>query len=287
MHYTSLLFLLALFLVSCETKPELQTEQSLQEESVKPSAREERIDFGKFFPHAGTEGSFTLYDLQKDAYQIWNPERSAKRFRPASTFKIFNSLVAIETGVINDENEMITWDGVKRQIPLWNRDHTLRSAIKHSVVWFYQELARRIGEEKMQSYIDSADYGNTDISGGIDRFWLDGGIRISPEEQIEFLVKLHNNQLPFSQRTMDIVKDIMILEKTDEYVYRGKTGWALRDSNSVGWFVGYLQRGDSTWFFATNIKMQNKEDAKHRTEITWNILESLELVRKTDEVDPR
>ncbi|MGE3802897.1 MAG: class D beta-lactamase [Candidatus Kapaibacterium sp.] len=234
--------------------------------------------FGKFFADANVEGTFLLYNPQENQYLVWNPERARTPYLPASTFKIFNSLVALETGVIKDENDTISWDGVKRQIPDWNRTHDLRSAIAYSVVWYYQELARRIGEERMQHYIDTANYGNRDISGGIDRFWLDGGLRITPQQQIDFLVRLHNNTLPFSQRTMNIVKDIMILKETPDYVYRGKTGWVLRDTTSVGWFVGYLQRGEKVWFFATNIRMEGDKDVPKRKEITWNILKSLGLV---------
>lgn len=277
-----LVLLTGAWFVSCNEKDneEIRSDSAATEPSAqKEPLREEHAEFGTFFADAGVEGSFTLYDARNNRYLLWNPERSATAFIPASTFKIFNSLVALETGVIKDENEEIEWDGVERQIPAWNRTHTLRSAIQHSVVWFYQELARRIGQERMQAWIDSVGYGNQDISGGIDRFWLDGGLRISPEEQIAFLIRLKNNDLPFSQRTMDIVKDIMILERTEDYIYRGKTGWALRDSSDIGWFVGYLERGDSTWFFATNLAMEGEKDIAHRKEITWKILESLGLTK--------
>ena len=240
--------------------------------------REVHPEFGKFFAEAGVEGSFLLYDSQENAYLIWNPERCETPFIPASTFKIFNSLVALETGVIKDANDTISWDGVKRQIPDWNQTHDLRSAIKYSVVWYYQEVARRIGEERMQKYIDSVGYGNRDIGGGIDQFWLNGNLRITQYQQVDFLRRLHRNDLPFSQRTMEIVKDIMTLKKTDDYVYRGKTGWGRRDTSSVGWFVGYLQKGEKTWFFATNIKMEGEKDLPKRTGITWDILHSLGLV---------
>lgn len=238
----------------------------------------QRPDFGKYFQQANVKGTFILYDLKKDQYLVYNSKRANTRIIPASTFKIFNSLVALETGSVKDENEVIKWDGVKREFPAWNRDQTMRTAIKGSVVWFYQELARRIGQERMQHYINLANYGNRDISGGIDQFWLQGGLRISPKEQIDLLVKLYRNELPFSQRTMDIVKDILINEKTNNYVLRGKTGWAGEFTPQVGWYVGYLERGGKVYFFALNLDITKPEDTKARIAITKSILRDMGLL---------
>lgn len=235
---------------------------------------EERADFAKFYNGRNVTGAFLFYDLKADHYLVYNRERAVKPFIPASTFKIFNSLVALETGVIADENEIIKWDGVDRGIDNWNRDHNLRSAFKFPAVWFYQELARRIGPEKMQHYLDKVEYGNCNMNGGIDRFWLAGELRISQEQQIEFLVQLHHGELPFSRRTMEIVKDIMLLEETPDYKFRGKTGWA----KDVGWFVGYLERGNNVYFFANNIDSVQPEDTSARIEITKEILKKLDLL---------
>ncbi len=210
-------------------------------------------DWAKYYQ--GRTGSFVLYHLQEDQYQFYQPERCKERFIPASTFKIFNSLVALETAVIPDESYEMAWDSVNRQVKVWNQNHDLRSAFRYSVVWYYQELARRIGEERMQAYIDREGYGNQDISAGIDLFWLSGGIRISPLEQVELLKKLYLNQLGFSQRNMDIVKHIMILESGPGYTLRGKTGWSNADDPGSGWFVGYLEKGEEVWFFANQIDM--------------------------------
>ncbi len=139
------------------------------------SASQSTHDFSKYFDEYNVKGSFLLYDQNKDEYIYYDSARCNTQFIPASTFKIFNSLVSLETGVIADENEIIKWDSIESNKE-WNRDHNMRSAIKYSVVWFYQELARRVGEERMQYYIDTVGYGNRDISGGIDRFWLVGGV---------------------------------------------------------------------------------------------------------------
>jgi beta-lactamase class D len=240
---------------------------------------EERTDLKKYFDEYGHEGCFVLYDLKQDLYLKYNPERCAERFIPASTFKIFNSLVGLETRAVKDEFEVFKWDSVKRFYDSWNQDLDMVNAFKYSAVWFYQELARKIGEEKMQHYISINHYGNENISGEIDRFWLDGGLRISADEQIEILKKLYHNQLQFSKRSMDIVKRIMIYNQTNEYTIRAKTGWALRVEDQIGWFVGYIEKGDDVYFFAINLQSKNPEEGfVSRKEITFNILKHLGII---------
>jgi beta-lactamase class D len=230
----------------------------------------------------GYNAAFVLYDSNNDQYTRFNPERCAERFLPASTFKIMNSLVGLETGVIPDENYVIQWDGTQYNITSWNQDHTLKTAIQNSVVWYYQELARRVGEEKMQSYVASANYGNENISGQIDTFWLDGELRISANEQVDFLRRLYQDELPFSARSTDIVKEILILEKTDSYQLNGKTGSAQRVLPHQGWFVGYLETSENVYFFATNFEsvdpdgIANGEIAKR---ISRSILQELGLLQ--------
>jgi beta-lactamase class D len=240
---------------------------------------EERNDLKKFFDEYGHEGCFVLYDLKNDSYLKYNPKRCGERFIPASTFKIFNSLVGLETGSVKDEFEVFKWDSVKRFYDKWNQDLDMLNAFKYSAVWFYQELAKRIGEEKMQHYISKNHYGNENITGGIDKFWLDGGLRISPDEQIEILKKLYNNSLQFSQRSMDIVKRIMIYEKTKDYTLRAKTGWALRVEDQIGWFVGYVEKGSDVYFFATNLQSKEPEEGfVSRKEVTFEILKELKIL---------
>lgn len=206
----------------------------------------------------GLQGAFALFDLKANTLTEYNRSACRKRLTPASTFKILNSLIALETGVISDEHDVIPWDSVKGDFASWNRDHDLVSAIANSVVWYYQELARRIGPIRMAHYVDSAGYGNRDISGGIDHFWLGSTLTISPEEQVRLLRGLYAGTLPFSARSMDIVKSILILERTNRYVLRGKTGFATdRSAIAVGWFVGYVERADNVYFFACNITSTN------------------------------
>lgn len=240
---------------------------------------EEREDFKKYFDQYGHDGCFVLYNLDQNSYIKYNSLRCSERFIPASTFKIFNSLVGLETGAVKDQFEVFKWDSVKRFYDSWNQDLDMVNAFKYSGVWFYQELARRIGEEKMQHYISINHYGNENISGGIDKFWLDGGIRISADEQIKMLKKLYHNKLKFSNRSMDIVKKIMIYEQNKEYTIRAKTGWALRVEDQVGWFVGYVEKGSNVYFFALNVQSKKPEEGfTSRKEITFKILKALGII---------
>jgi beta-lactamase class D len=247
--------------------------QSTQPRSV------EKPELGQFFQNA--KGAFVLFDQNKNEYIRYNPARCAERFLPASTFKIMNSLIGLETGVIPDVNYVIQWDGTHYAIPSWNQDHTLKTAIQNSVVWYYQELARQVGKDRMQHYIDAVQYGNQDISGAIDTFWLEGGLRISADEQVELLNRLYADQLPFSSRTMDIVKGILVLEKTEAYQLSGKTGSVQRITPHTGWFVGYLETNGDVYFFATNVEstspdgLANGETARN---ISKSILQDLGLL---------
>jgi len=214
--------------------------------------KEEVRDFRGLFE--GMNGAFVLYDAAGNRFIRHNPEQCSRRLSPASTFKILNSLIGLETGVIPDEHYIIPWDSVRRSVADWNRSHDLETAIRHSVVWYYQELARRVGTERMNEFVQRANYGNMDVSGPIDRFWLGSSLLISANEQIEFLKRLHDDALPFSKRSMGIVRRILVLEQTGEYVLRGKTGFSIDAANSgAGWFVGYLERGGQIYYFATNI----------------------------------
>jgi beta-lactamase class D len=185
--------------------------------------------------------------------------------------------------VINDENEVIPWDGVDRGVPEWNQDLNMRSAIQYSAVWFYQELARRIGTERMQHYIDRASYGNADIGGSIDHFWLDGDLRISARQQVDFLRRLYSNDLPFSQRSIDIVRDILIVEQTPDYTLRAKAGWVVLPEYQLGWEIGYLEQEGDVYYFALNLDIVKPGDENARMSVVKDILHSLDLFSGKDE----
>lgn len=184
--------------------------------------------------------------------------------------------------VIKDAEFMIPWDSKKypaknNMMPEWNRDQTLRSAIKYSVLWYYRELAKSVGDTRMKDWVTKFDYGNQDTSGGIDQFWLRSSLRISADEQIEFLKKLYREQLPVSKRSLEIVKDILTMEKTAEYKLSAKTGTGpLSEGKYIGWFVGYLESKGNVYFFALNLNGDKAPPSRERRiNLTKRILTDL------------
>jgi beta-lactamase class D len=236
----------------------------------KPS---QKIDFARHFQELGVEGSIVIQSLNTNQTFQHNPQRNATGFLPASTFKILNSLIALETKVMPDEVAVLTWDGIQRQVPEWNRDLNMREAFKRSAVWFYQVLARRVGHEPMQKWVKEAKYGNQKIGpqSDLDKFWLEGELRITPQEQIQFLQRLYGNELPFTARSLSLTKDLMIMEQTPDYTIRAKTGFV----GQIGWVVGYVEKGKDVYFFATNIDIKTPKDLPARMALTRRCLKDL------------
>jgi beta-lactamase class D len=206
----------------------------------------------------GKEGTMVLKNLQNDQVFVYNKARSIRRFTPESTFKVANALIGLETSAVRDEYEVKRWDGVEREFENWNRDHSLASAMRESAIWFYQDLARTIGETRMQEYFSKVHYGNKDISGGIDAFWLDSSLRISAVEQVNFIEKLVKEKLPFAEKHQKTVKRMMIQDEQDQYTLHGKTGTRLSDMG-LGWYVGFVENEKGTWVFAVNVEGSGTE----------------------------
>jgi beta-lactamase class D len=227
--------------------------------NVAPQRSEIRDALAKRFTDEGTAGTFVGYKIDDYLIVASDKDRSGQAFLPASTFKIANSLIALETGVVEDpDKDVFKWDGVKRDIEPWNRDHTMRSAIAASVVPVYQEIARRIGAERMQKYVDLLDYGNHNIGGGIDQFWLTGDLRIDPVQQIDFVDRLRRGVLPVSKRSQDLVRDILPVTKAGDSIIRAKTGLlgAEIGKPSLGWVVGWAEKGSAQTVFALNLDVR-------------------------------
>lgn len=227
----------------------------------------ERADWGRYFQAAGVQGTLVLMKEGSATIQAYDPARAATPYLPASTFKVLNACIALETGVASGPDAVFPWDGTQHPIPAWNKDLTLREAFAVSSVPVFQAIARRVGQERMAGYVKAAGYGNADIGGGIDSFWLEGNLRISALEQVDFLQRLYHDRLPFSKKTMDTVKDIMAQDRGEDWVIRSKSGWAARVDPNVGWWVGWLERGGEVWYFALNIDMAKPEQAKARKDI--------------------
>jgi len=239
-------------------------------------------DVEKYFDEYDVNGSFVMYDMNSDKYFFYDSTRCNTGYSPASTSKIINALIGLETGVVTDENFVIPWDGVKRWIDAWNKDLDLKEAMRVSGVPYFQELARRIGYERLNEMYKKLNYGNMDISGGVDQFWLSGALRITQMQQIDFLKRLYKEELPVSKRSMDIVKSIIVLADTNGYVMSGKTGWSQNDTNNIGWLVGWVEKSGNVYFYAANVEgaLDNNKFAESRRVITENILRDLGILNK-------
>ena len=203
------------------------------------------------FAARGVRGAFVLLDVSTETWTIVHRDVAGIRFRPHSTFKVPNTLVGLETGVITGERFALKWDGVKRDRAEWNRDTDLPAALKHSVVWFYQEVARRVGPRRMAAWVEKLGYGNRRIAGApIDRFWLDGTLRISAIEQVEFLRRLHEHRLPVSREHVDLLLRLIELDRGPGWVLRGKTGLGPEKDGASGWLVGSVDRDGRRYLYA-------------------------------------
>jgi beta-lactamase class D len=238
-----------------------------------------QVDFDRHF--AGFSGGFSLRNQQTGHSIVHNPRRVGERLSPCSTFKIVHALIALETGVVEDETTTFKWDGVDRSpFTQWNRDHTLASSMPNSVVWFYQRTAQQIGPDRMQHYLNLIPYGNRDISGGQTNFWLHSSLKISPREQVEVLDGLTRNRLPFSSRSHRIVRNIMKLDEGPGWTLYGKTGTAGENGRvPFGWFVGWVERGGENTLFATSIKAHDGASGMKAREISRAILFDLRLIQ--------
>ncbi len=235
-------------------------------------------DLKKYFDSSNVDGCFSLLDNAQGEITLYNMKLDTQRVLPASTFKIVNSLIGLETGKITDEKMVIKWDSVKRWNEDWNKDLSMEEAFKVSAVPYYQEVARRIGRDTMKLWIDSLHYGNMDISGPIDSFWLNNTLKISPDEQLGLVNKLYFDQLPFSKRAQQIVRDVMLQEDNTLYKLSYKTGWGFDENgSSIGWVVGWIEENRHVYLFVTEVRSTDKniDMSKVRMKITKGILSEL------------
>lgn len=262
-----------------------------------PSAGAELLEVPAWRAHfdsAGVTGAILLYEPDTDRYRTSDRRRAETAYRPASTFKIFTALAAIDAGAAAGPDEVFPWDGEDRCVAGWNRNLSLRTAYHASAFWLYQRFARQIGEKRMRNWLRQARYGNQDLGGGIDRFWLDGGLRTSLVDHVEFLRRLRGRTLPFTVTAVEAVLDVMVDDQGEGFVLRGKTGWARRLNAAgdrfadcppagrgdlgpsvdpeIGWYVGYIERGERVVFFALNLDIREAADASARREIVRRVL---------------
>ena len=248
--------------------------------STSAAAFIENENFEKYFK-GFTSSTFIMYDEADDRYIVFNATQSIKRLSPCSTFKIYNSLAGLETGVLDQEDvyTLFKWNGMQYTFPAWNHDQTLASATRDSVVWYFQEFASQIGTERMQAYLDKIEYGNRDISGGLTTFWLRSSLQISAREQVDLLHRLYSGNLPVSPQNVEIVKKNIRLSGNDNVRLMGKTGSGLEDNKwLLGWFVGCVEKQGNRYFFATNIEASDGATGGKAREITKLILKDLQIL---------
>lgn len=238
-------------------------------------AVEERPDLLALFKKQGTPGAFVLLDIQGERMVVVDRDRAETPYVPASTFKIPNSLIALETGALRDQHEIIPWGGEPQRRKEWEKDMALGEAIRVSNLPAFQEIARRIGPARMQAGVDKLGYGNRRIGDVVDRFWIDGPLEISAVEQAEFVAKLALRRLPISARSQEIVRDALRLEQQGDAVLYGKTGWHNGQKPWIGWLVGWVERAGKVQSFALNIDMAKQGDEKKRLPLGKALLSAL------------
>ena len=234
------------------------------------------VDFSKYF--GKYEGSFVLYDLGNDAWSIHDIEHATLRVAPDSTYKIYDALFGLEEGVITPEDSFIAWNGESYPFEAWNADQTLQSAMTSSVNWYFQSVDEQLGTTSVYDYIKEIGYGNKNMSGDFSTYWMESSLKISPIEQVELLTQLQNNNFGFAPENINAVKDSICLSSSDAGTFYGKTGTGRVDGQDVnGWFIGYIETADNTYFFATNIGADSDATGGNATEITMSILSDMNI----------
>ena len=234
----------------------------------------EQIDLSACF--AETQGSFVLYDVTKDQWQIYNEKLSTRRVSPDSTFKIYSGLFALEEGLIAPESSGREWNGTAYPFESWNQDQTLATAMQNSVNWYFQDLDQQMGISALYSYYRQVSYGNCDLSSGTDHYWAEASLKISPAEQVLLLSGLLQNRWGFDEENIQAVKNALFIADTPLGKLYGKTGTGLENGKNVnGWFVGFLENEGHVRCFATNIRDTDGADGTAAAEITLEVLNSL------------
>lgn len=246
--------------------------------SVVSMADDEAI--GDLFRRDSVTGTMVIQSLNHGTTYVWNQDRAKRRFASASTFKIFNTLIAVEEDIVDPVNDEFIWDGTQYEFMNWNQTLTLPMAYKVSCVWCYQKIAERVGAAKYLNYLRTAQYGEISLPLEATTFWLDGSFRVSAVDQIEFLKKLYNQSLPYKSTSYDALKLIMKSESGPDYQIYAKTGWARRVDPEIGWYVGYVETNNDVWFFAMNMDIGSAKQLELRQKITLKTLEAKGVIGK-------
>ncbi|MDW6002526.1 class D beta-lactamase [Vibrio mangrovi] len=242
------------------------------------SAFSKDVSLESIFSKSPVEGTIVVENLDGSEKYVFNPDRAKTKLAVASTFKIPNTLIGVEENIVSSESSVFPWDGKQYDIQAWNHDQTLASAFQVSCVWCYQEIAKKVGAEKYKTYVKAIHYGHLPNTFDLTQFWLDGTLKLNAYEQVAFLKQLYHQKLPFSTKSFNVLKEVMLAEKTENYSMYAKSGWARRVKNPVGWYVGYLETKNGTWFFATNLAIKDVKQLNLRKEISMEVLEKIGVI---------
>ncbi len=240
------------------------------------------------------DGAFVFYDFNQDKYFTSNDSLCNVRYPAYSTFKIASSLIALDLGIAKDGSYSIKYDSIKYPLPDWMKndnffkhwfdDHTIKTALKYSVNWFYTELGEQIGTDNIVDYMKRLNYGNQAVSTGEKQAWYIGKLKISPNEQVDFIKNILNkNCTGISKDAQRIIKQIFPCEVEDGYTLYGKTGTGdISEDRMVGWYIGYLETNDNTYAYALEVfaNDMNAISMDKRQEMVKDIFVNLGLIVK-------
>lgn len=239
-----------------------------------------QMDIKKHFSARGVNGCFVLYNMQDGSYFKYNDSLCDRGYLPASTFKIPHTLIVLEEEYVADTAEVFPWNGREWPHKSWNQDQTLATAMKYSCIWVYIDFAATLGIPVYQKYAEAFNYGNKNLTGPADRFWLAGEFAISANQQVDFLRRFLSYDLPVSTENINTVKSLIVLDSGETYKLSGKTGGgSLPDEKYVMWLVGYVENNNGSYIFAMNFVTDDFTGTQGaRMEITREILKELKII---------
>ena len=218
-------------------------------------------------------GSFVLYDQATDKWNIYNIDNASTRIPPNSTYKIYDALLGLESGIITPEHSTFTWNGEPCPFESWESDQDLTSAMHNSVNWYFQAIDSQAGFQSVKTFLQTINYGNQNTGTNLNLYWTDFSLKISPIEQVELLQNFYQNNFHFDRKNIQAVKNALLLSTTSSGSLYGKTGTGRVNGKDVnGWFVGYIESDNNTYYFATNIQAPSNATGSQATEITETIL---------------
>lgn len=232
------------------------------------------LELSEYFK--GYEGSFVLYDLRNDTWDIYHMDHASLRSAPDSTYKIYDALFGLEAGIITPGKSTMAWNGADYPFEAWNADQNFDSAMKFSVNWYFQSIDRQLGASAIKDNVRKIGYGNRNTEADLSSYWMESSLKISPIEQVQLLSKLYANNFDFTPENVDAVKKSILLTSSADGDFYGKTGTGRIDGKDInGWFIGYIETTDNTYFFATNIQSSENATGSKATEISLSILSDM------------